>query len=357
MKLLVVTQALDLNDPLLSAYHGWVAALAREAGSVEAICLKEGRHALPGNVRVHSLGKERGARSRLAYAASFLRLAWRLRDRYDAAFVHMNQEYLLVAGPLWKLLGKPAYLWRNHYAGSWRTDLAAAFCAAVFCTSRSSYTAKYRKTEIMPVGVDLERFAAVPAVPRTPATAGRSSRTVLFFSRLTPSKRPELFVDALALLKGRGVPFTATICGSPNEGDDAFADSVHARVERAGLADAVSFRPGIPNDQAPALYAAHELFVNCSPSGMLDKTVFEAAASGCLVLTESDDLRAFGFEDATYAAGNAESLAAGIERMLALPDPEKGALLGRLADLARTHDLRSLAAALVRRMEMPSEPV
>ena len=342
MRLLVVTQAFDLDDPLLGAYHGWVEALAREAESVEAVCLKEGRHALPGNVRVHSLGKERGGRSRLAYAISFLLLCWRLRGRYDAAFVHMNQEYLLVAGPLWKLLGKPAYLWRNHYAGSPLTGLAALWCRAVFCTSRASYTARYRKTEIMPVGVNLDRFGPTDAV--------HEPRSVLFLSRLTPSKRPELLLDALGLLAGRSVPFSALLCGSPNEGDEAYAESVRARAEALGLGGSVAFRPGIPNEEAPRLYASHELFVNCSPSGMLDKTVFEAAASGCLVLAESEDLRTFGLPDATYAPGDAASLADGIERLLALPEEEKDALRERLASLAGEHSLRGLAPALISRM-------
>ena len=70
----------------------------------------------------------------------------------------MNQEYVLIAGWLWKLLGKRTYLWRNHYAGSWLTDVAAVFCTKVFCTSKHSYTVKYKKTVLMPVGVDTERF-------------------------------------------------------------------------------------------------------------------------------------------------------------------------------------------------------
>ncbi|MSU74856.1 hypothetical protein EXS57_03740, partial [Candidatus Kaiserbacteria bacterium] len=154
MKLLIVTQALDQDDVILSVYHNWVDELARHFERIEVICLKEGRHELPANVRVHSLGKERGAVMRGIYVWRFLSLAWRFRTEYNAVFVHMNQEYILIAGWLWKLLGKPIYLWRNHYAGSWFTDVAAAFCTKIFCTSKHSYTAKYKKTVLMPVGVD-----------------------------------------------------------------------------------------------------------------------------------------------------------------------------------------------------------
>ncbi len=98
MKLLFVLQGLDLDDPTLSVFHGWVAALAQRSESVIAICLKEGRHDLPENVQVYSLGKEKGSMPTFVYAVRFKWLAWKLRHEYDHVFVHMNQEYILVAG-------------------------------------------------------------------------------------------------------------------------------------------------------------------------------------------------------------------------------------------------------------------
>lgn len=158
MKLLIVAQVLDTEDPVLGFFHDWVHRLAHRIEHIEVICLREGKHELPQNVRVQSLGKERGRQSRITYAMRFLSYTWKLRGRYDAVFVHMNQEYVLLAGFWWLLLGKPVYLWRNHAQGSYLTDLAALFCRKVFCTSAHSYTAKYRKTVRMPVGVDTARF-------------------------------------------------------------------------------------------------------------------------------------------------------------------------------------------------------
>lgn len=343
MRLLVVTQALDLDDPLLSAYHGWVEALAGESESVEAVCLKEGRHALPANVTVHSLGKESGLRSRLGYAWSFLSLCWKLRSRYDAAFVHMNQEYVLVAGPLWKLLGKRVYLWRNHYAGSVLTDIAASLCTSVFCTSRHSYTAKYRKTVFMPVGVNLERFG-------TDGGEARAPRSILFFSRITPSKHAELLIEAFGLLKAKGVAFSASIVGSAPSEFEGYATALSMQVADLGLESSVRFLPGVRNEDAPAVFRSYELYVNCSPSGMLDKVIFEAAASGCLVLSESDDLRGKGFADVTYEPGDAASLASHIERLIALSPEEKEGLRARFFALAAENSLVGLAKELVAHM-------
>jgi glycosyltransferase involved in cell wall biosynthesis len=343
MRLLIITQALDLDDPVLSVYHDWVAALANVSESVEAVCLKEGRRALQENVIVHSLGKETGPKSRLVYAWRFLALAWRLRSRYDAVFVHMNQEYVLIGGPLWKLLGKQIYLWRNHYSGSVLTDVAALWCTAVFCTSKRSYTAKYAKTVRMPVGVNTDRFVQ-EAGERVP-------RSLLLFSRIAPSKHVDLFVEALGLLKERGVVFVASIVGSAPPEFEAYAAEVKERSSELGLSEQLRFLPGVLNEDAPLVYRLHEIYVNCSPSGMLDKMIFEAAASGCLLLTESEDMQSFGFEDVTYDAGDVESLASHMEHLLNCTDEERAALRVRFEALVKAHSLTGLARTLVAHME------
>ncbi len=282
MNILFITQALDLDDTVLSTYHGWAAELAEHVEHMQAVCLKEGRHMLPANVQVHSLGKEKSRTSAMRYALRFLWLSWKLRHEYDAVFVHMNQEYILISGWLWKLLGKRVYLWRNHYAGSFLTDCAAAFCDKVFCTSVHSYTARYAKTVLMPVGIDVERFMAPTQVLRTP-------RSILFFARMAPSKRPEVLIEALTLLYEKGVEFTASFYGSPLPEDTHYYEGLKRMTEERGLSDSVSFFPGVANEHAPQVFQSHDIFVNCSPSGMFDKMIFEAAASGCMVLAVSED--------------------------------------------------------------------
>lgn len=290
MKLLVVTQAVDTEDPVLGFFVRWIEEFAKRVEQVEVICLKEGKYDLPSNVRVHSLGKERGRPlfGSIAYAFRFLRLAWRLYRDYDTVFVHMNQEYILLGGWLWKLLSKRIFLWRNHYEGSWKTGLAVAFCNTVFCTSRHSYTARYKKTVLMPVGVDTGRFHPDARVARTP-------RSVLFLGRMAASKRPEMLVGALAELAERGEDFQATFVGSPLPRDASYYEGLKAQADLL-LDERVTFLPGVPNGETPAFFRSHEVFVNCSPSGMLDKTLFEAAACSCRVLASSEDWRALAGE-------------------------------------------------------------
>lgn len=278
MKLLICTQAVDTQDPVLGFFVRWIEEFAGRVESVTVVCLRVGTHALPANVRVIGLG-----RGKIARAFRLMRVAYTERGAYDRVFVHMNQEYVLVAGWLWWLLGKPISMWRNHYAGSWLTDVAAAWCTHIFSTSKYSYTAKFAKTQLMPVGVDTERFCPDVRIPRIP-------RSILFLGRIAPSKRVDMFIDALMLLAQRGVDFTATIVGSPLPQAEAYYASLKQKVRDSELATCVMFKPAVANDEAPNVYRAHEIFVNTSPSGMLDKTIFEAAACGCLVLASSDDV-------------------------------------------------------------------
>ncbi len=333
MRLLIVTQAMDENDPVLGFFVTWVAALAEKFEHIEVVCLKEGTHALPMNVRVHSLGKENGRHGKFAYALRFMQLAWKLRREYDAAFVHMNQEYVLISGWLWKLLGKRVYLWRNHYAGSVLTDIAAAFCTNVFCTSSHSYTAKYRKTRLMPVGVDLARF-------HSDVHVSRSDNSLLFLARIAPSKRVEILLDALAILKKNGIAFSADIVGSPLPKDEAYDAFLKRSAEGLRLSE-VSWKPGIPNAAAADAYRAHRIFVNTSPSGMFDKTIFEAAASGCMALASSDDWRKLAGDDFYFA--DAKGLAERLTALIARPPDTR-----KLEDIAQSQSLGALTDALAK---------
>ncbi len=89
----------------LGFFHRWIVEIAKRCDSVHVICLKEGRHQLPANVTVHSLGKEGGTLSR-QYVTRFYRYIWRYRKEYDSVFVHMNSEYVCLGGPALAFVGQ-----------------------------------------------------------------------------------------------------------------------------------------------------------------------------------------------------------------------------------------------------------
>lgn len=341
MRLLIVTQTVDRSDPVLGFFHRWLEEFAKHFEHIHVICLKEGTHSLPQNITVHSLGKGAAlgrdsaiyrTMRRLKYLVRFLKLIFALRKEYDAIFVHMNQEYVLLGGKLWWVLRKPVYLWRNHYAGSIFTDIASLFCRKIFCTSKFSYTAKYRKTILMPVGIDTNVFK--------PQNIPRKAGSILSLGRIAPSKRVDVLVEALAELKQKNVEVEAHFFGDALPKDSVYRDTLLKRVGELGLEN-VRFHSGIPNDETPKVYSAHDVFVNCSGSGMYDKTIFEAAACGCIVLASSRDFSELA-PDFSFTEGSSEELAARIERLMSQSGAERESARASMRALAERHSLQEL---------------
>ena len=336
MKLLIVTQAVDLDDPILGFFHRWIEELAARCESVIVVCLKEGRHQLPHNVRVLSLGKDVGA-SRKTKVWRFYRYIFAYRHEYDTVFVHMNQEYVLLAGIFWRQWGRRVYLWRNHWAGNFPTRIAVALSSGVFCTSKSSFTAQFKKTNIMPVGVDIVALD----ISRTP-------RSILFLGRVAPSKHPEVLLDALAQLQRDGIDTTASIYGSPLPKDEAFARALRTRAETMPT---VTFYDSVPHHETAAIYAAHEIFVNLSASGMYDKTLFEASTAGCIVVASSRDFAEMAGEQFVFRQNNPQDLARVLKDILKMSEKKKGAARKKFTEIAQTQALPALADRLIAEME------
>lgn len=343
MKLLVCTQIMDKEDSTLGFFQKWASLLGGQFDVVNVVCLKEGKHTLPDNVQVHSLGKESarggGLIQRLRYAFRFYSLVWKLRHEYDAVFVHMNQEYVLLGGILWKVLGKKIFMWRNHYDGSILTDIAALFCTKVFCTSKFSYTAKYKKTVLMPVGVDQESAHIDEVIERKP-------NSILFLGRLDISKKPHILIDALGILSRKGIQFTATFVGGPSKDDAQYPEGLRAQVERLGLGGCTLFTGAVPNTETYRYYRSHEIFVNCSRSGMLDKTMFKAVACGCLVLVTSKDFADMAGQEFSFADDDREGLAQKIEEFLALNTSSRTHMTEKLNAAIKQHALPVLVERL-----------
>lgn len=279
MRLLIVTQKVDKDDPILGFFHYWVEEFAKQIANLSVICLMLGRYNLPTRVKIYSLGKEFGE-SRFKYVVRFFKNLWLLRNDYDTVFVHMNQEYVLLAGWWWRLTGKKILFWRNHPKGNLLTRIALLFADRVFCTSRQSFTAQFKKTSLMPAGVDTSMFRPMPEVKKIP-------RSILFLSRFSMIKRPHLLVESLARLSQEGVSFSANFIGDvgEKEEDKIYFDNLKNLVLEKGLGDKINFLSGVSYQEVPAIFNAHEVFVNLTPTGSFDKTILEAVGCGVKVLT------------------------------------------------------------------------
>lgn len=341
MKLLIITQVIDKNDPVLGFFHRWVSEFSKKVDSISVICLKQGVSSLPSNVRVYSLGKEK-KESRFLYIKNFFAYIISLRGEYDAVLVHMNQEYVLLGGIVWKLFGKRVYMWRNHHSGNMLTDIAAAFCTKVFCTSKFSFTAKYKKTEFMPVGIDTHFFRKQEDVVRIPTS-------ILFLGRIAPVKKPHILLEVLKVISDKGISFQASFYGDPLPKDKEYFEDLKKKSKDWGLSNKVSFYAGVPNDSTPKIYSAHEIFVNLSSSGMYDKTIFEAAACESMILASNENLRTL-VDDSFICTAETSDVANKLESLLARKDKNvAGKKLREITEMR--HSLEKLSQSLIVSMQ------
>ena len=338
LRLLIVTQKMDERDSVLGFFVGWVRELAKHFPQIIIVCLEKGDYDLPSNVKVLSLGKE-DKKSRFQYLWRFYKYIWEERKNYDAVFVHMNQEYVLLAGKWWRLWGKPVGLWRNHHAGSWLTNLAVWLANISFCTSRYSYTARFKKNQLMPIGVDLDLFKPDLTVTKQP-------NSILFLGRLSPVKKQAMFIEALIKLHQAGEDFSATIVGDYLPRDKDYYDELVNLVAKNNLGNKIKILPGVSHTETVKLYQAHDWAINLSSSGMYDKIIFEAMACGTPILATNQNLVGLIDERLVIIEPTADNLAERLRLLLNANQVTRADFIKQSKQLAATNSLAKLVVAI-----------
>ncbi|KKQ83638.1 MAG: Type II secretory pathway, ATPase PulE/Tfp pilus assembly pathway, ATPase PilB, partial [Candidatus Woesebacteria bacterium GW2011_GWA1_38_8] len=222
MRLLVLTQKVDKNDSILGFFHRWIEEFAKHSEHVIVVTLEEGKHDLPKNVSVYSLGKEKGA-SKVKILFTFYLLVFNLRHRYDAVFVHMNPEYVVLGGLLWRLLGKRVSLWYTHKSVDLKLRVAKLFANIIFTASKESFRVQTNKLHVVGHGIDTDFFSPDLNVAR--------GDWYLSVGRLMPSKDHRM---AIVEAKNDGKKLRIAGAGPELKDLEAFAHSLGAQVEFLG---------------------------------------------------------------------------------------------------------------------------
>ena len=116
-----------------------------------------------------------------------------------------------------------------------------------------------RKSEVLPVGVDLRRLDGPPE----PADDS-AAPLVLWNQRLEYDKNPEGFISVLVDLAEEGLPFRVALCGErfgkPGERWDAGVTALGERVIHNGYADDETYRRLLWESAITVSTAGHEYF-------------------------------------------------------------------------------------------------
>ena len=279
MRILFITQKIDKRDAVLGFVHGWLHAFSRCFEKITAVCLEKGEYDLPTNVEVFSLGKEKKV-SRLGYLLNFYKIIWRERKKYDAVFVHMNPEYVILGWLFWKLSGKKVVLWYNHTFGDWRARVAFLLADTICHTSPYAFSAGRKESVRMPAGVDTDLFEARGSL-------SRKENSILSLGRISPVKKIDILLQACLLLQKEAVSFFLDIVGKAPEHDSLYERKVKELALPLLSSGKAVFRGEVSNSEAPKLFSESVISINLTPKGNYDKTVIEAMASGAIPIVSS----------------------------------------------------------------------
>jgi glycosyltransferase involved in cell wall biosynthesis len=304
MKLVVITQRVDPDDPALGATVSMLRALAARVDELVVLTLSAREAGLPDNVRIKVIAAPtqvlRGAR----FAAA---LAPELRSRPVAVLAHMSPIYAVLAAPLVRPLRVPLLLWFTHWRPSRLLRMAERVSTRVLTVDRSSFPLASPKVTPIGHGIDIDAL---------PCVAQHDALRVLALGRTSPAKGLVTIVEAAQLagveVEVRGPSLTA-----------------EERAYRDGLGVAVA--PPVARREIAAVYASAGALVNNMRSGALDKVVFEAAASCLPVLVSNPGFAALVSDlepSLQFPQDDAQALAARI-RALADAGPEARARIGR----------------------------
>lgn len=332
MKLLIVTQVVDSTDSDLGFFHTWLETFAASCDKLTVVCLQAGKHSLPPSVRVLSLGKEE-RKSRLIKAWRFYRYIWRERGEYDAVFVHMNAEYVIMGGWLWRLLQKPVALWYVHKHVGVRLRLALALTNLVFTTSAESFRIPSPKVHIVGHGIPDDAF-----IERRVREHDR--KKIVMVGRVSRSKGIDVGVRVLEAL---GDEYSLTIVGGVHTFDDQqYQKEVERLVESKHLGESVHFAGAVSPSDVRKYYAEGDVFLHTSTTGSMDKVVLEALAVGVPVVSTGDAFKEV--PGVTYVApGDTGTLANNVKDACSRENSTVGVHYVRTS-----HSLKALVARILR---------
>jgi len=320
MKLLILTQKVDKNDPALGFFCRWIEEFAKNYEKVIVVCLYKGQYDLPENVFVYSLGKEDGV-SKLTYIYRFYKYIFSFRKEYDAVFVHMNQIYLVLGGLFWNALKKPVGLWYSHKAKTFSLWLAEKFANFIFTNSKESFTVPTKKANYFGHGIDI-----LAGIRPLSFAEPRDKYAILSVGRITSDKDQKTIIEACEILSKQGIPAHFTFVGAPTaQGDDIYFNNLKKLVKEKNLEDKVVFVGGLPQTKVFPYFWRSNIHINACGLGSLDKTVLEAAAGGTIPVVSNEafeDILGEYADRLIFQRGDAESLAKCIKNILESDDME-----------------------------------
>lgn len=347
MNLLLFNLATDADDPILSFTTEWINRLAAHYEHVDVISMRTGRLEVANNVRVYSVGKEKGY-SEARRAVEFYRILFRLlrQRRYDTCFAHMMPLFAVMGAPLLRLRGIPITLWYTHRSATTTLRLGMAASRRVVTAASDSFPYATPKLRVIGHGIDTDFFS--PAL--SPALrASEPELSVVHVARLMPIKHQATLIRAVAQVPGIRATFIGDV---PPEKDIHYRAELEQLAAALGVFDRVTFAGNQPAEGVRDAYRDAAFAVNLSPPGLFDKGALEGMAVGVPTIVSSAAFVPVLGDDAPLlllpTPDDADALAQRLQGLLALPPEQRSAIGMRLRErVVALHSFDALIPRLV----------
>jgi glycosyltransferase involved in cell wall biosynthesis len=294
--LLLFNLATDADDPVLAFTTDWLNRIARLYEHIDVITMRTGRLAVAENVRVYSVGKERGY-SEAQRAAEFYRLlvSVLLRRRYVACFAHMMPLFAAMGAPLIKAAGIRLVTWYTHRQVSRTLKIATALSDRVVTAAADSFPIATDKLRVLGHGIDADFYrpeyaelidplnpddnigGTRPRLSRTQEAVVKDGNYIVQVARLMPIKHQATLLHAIAPLEEARI---VLVGGSPPDTDGSYEHKLRGLAHGLELGSRVAFAGNQPPILVREYYRRAAIAVNLSPPGLFDKAALESMAMG-----------------------------------------------------------------------------
>ncbi len=308
MKLLIITQKVDKDDPILGFFHSWLEEFSNHGEKIIVICLEKGEYNLPANVEVLSLGKEFG-QGRIKYLWRFYWYLWQESNNYDAVFVHMNQIYIILAAWWWRLANKKVGLWYVHKQVSLSLKLAEKLTNVVFTTSAEVFKLPSQKVIYTGHGIDIDFFKP------TDNKFTDNKIHLVSVGRLSPVKEFEVLIEAAKILTDSGYSLAIDIIGG-SIGDQSYENRLKQMIKDYGLETVVILRGALKQFDMKNYLKSNSIFVHTCRVGSWDKVTLEAMSMGLPVISPSEIIKPLTEPVGMYFSGDSHDLAEKIKNII-----------------------------------------
>jgi len=354
MKLLIITQKVDINDDILGFFHGWIKKLAEKVKSIDVICLYKGKHDLPKNVKVFSLGKEEysyhsHAIRRLVSLYGLYKYSFKLLRKNDLLFVHMNHKYILLLWPLTKIFRKPIVLWKTHRGMQTSLKIAIKLSNKVLTASRLSLDYFGKKKKVLGHGINIKLFSYY-------LYSDNLKKILLCVGRITPIKNQIKLVKLanylINNLEYKNINFAVIGDTKNHRKDKLYLRRIKELIEKYKLENYFNFQEKIPNQKMPKIYQNCDMLIDLASNAGLDKAPLEAMSCGRVVLASQPALQET-IEDYKQELSinlkNLQDIAKKVKKYLVLKKEEKEKIgKNHRENIIKKHSLDNLTNKLIK---------